>query len=1292
MRCLQFAALTAAFLCAACAAGTADIFGTTDTGPQPGEVTQDTTAVDSGVDVAPAEIVAEVEPDLVFDGVPETVEPACKPGQGCFLDPCEDGKSCLSGWCVEHLGDAVCTQLCQEECPQGWACKEYGQGPDVVFLCISNHANLCKPCAAGSDCKSVGGADDVCVSYGTEGSFCGGVCDTDADCPWGFSCKEALTVDGISTLQCTSDTGSCPCSGKAVERALWTPCTVSNDFGSCTGKRICAQDGLLPCDAALPVEETCNGLDDDCDGDVDEPDIVDGESVSLCDDGNSCTKDACAADTGCSHENLTGVECIDGDSCTVGDHCQEGACIGAPVLCDDKNPCTDDLCTITGGCDFVPNAAACDDTDPCTVNDTCKAGACGGFAVDCECDTDADCAALEDGDACNGSLVCDTAKLPHLCKVKPGSIVACTDPPDGPDAACLEPWCDPATGSCSLVPAHSGNACDDGDACTMGDACLDGTCVAGVAVNCLDDNPCTDDGCNAQTGCTHPFNTAPCNDADPCTVTDACALGACTGTGAPSCDDANPCTDDTCVPGKGCSSTANVADCDDGNACTLGDHCAAGQCTSVAITACDDGNPCTTDTCDADAGCVYTLNSLPCDDGSACTSGDTCKLGACAAGPEVECDDGNPCTDDVCNPKSGCLHTANTAGCDDGNACTPSSTCKDKACVGQGTVSCTDGNVCTDDSCDPKNGCVHAINTAPCSDGNACTTVDTCDKGVCTGQNPLVCNDDNPCTDDSCNSLTGCVFSANAAPCNDGNACTLDAACKNKVCTAVKVLSCADGDPCTDDSCDPVAGCTHTLNTAACDDGDVCTTGDACTLGVCKGKAPLSCDDGNPCTDDSCTPLAGCVHTANTAACDDGNACTTGDTCVKTVCEGKGTLSCNDSNFCTDNQCDPKLGCVFPNNTLPCNDANACTTVDVCKDGSCQGTVPPVCDAAAWCLANKCIATCVNASCVPASGCKYDLLPGCCGNGITEPPEACDDGNAQNGDGCSALCKSELASHWQLTGNPDPSVPFNAISVCFRYPNNLTNGIWHSQTNTIVVGEFSTPGYWAHKANTGGYPSSPNNGSGYYGRMVIMPGNNLVAYSIVGSNDGMNSATAQQLRLATINVNTGLLGSPYTPVYSDSYTGWCNVLSSSATELFCYDGTSVVRKYLTKPGSGDLALQATVTLSGQALPSGAGCNNGHCYAGTFAWDGKYMYFADGQTGSNNLKYWVYNADGTFKSTYTMSGGGGVNGLYFDWSVGRYAIHDGYGYRTGGTVYDCSGGGTSDSQCYGTTSPWHTPVL
>src|SRR5439155_1632826 len=183
--------------------------------------------------------------------------------------------------------------------------------------------------------------------------------------------------------------------------------------------------------------------------------------------------------------------------------------------------------------------------------------------------------------------------------------------------------------------------------------------------------------------------------------------------------------------------------CSDGNACTTGDHCSSGSCVGTPVL-CNDNNSCTDDSCNPGTGmCVYVNNDAnTCSDGNACTTGDHCSSGTCVGTPVV-CNDGNSCTDDSCNPGTGmCVYVNNDANsCSDGNACTTGDHCSSGSCVGTPVV-CNDSNSCTDDSCNPGTGmCVYVNNDAnPCSDGNACTTGDHCSSGSCVGT-PVLCND-----------------------------------------------------------------------------------------------------------------------------------------------------------------------------------------------------------------------------------------------------------------------------------------------------------------------------------------------------------------------------------------------------------------------------------------------------------------------------------------------------------------------------------------------------------------------
>ena len=894
------------------------------------------------------------------DAVPDVPQLGCQPGEGCFLDKCASNATCQSGWCVEHLGDGVCTKACQDECPAGWTCQQVaGTEPDVVFICVSDFANLCKPCASNADCGTVG-KQDVCLDYGDEGSFCGGTCVADDDCPWGFSCGTTVTVDGSELEQCVSDTGSCPCSDKSVSLGLATPCTIENEFGACPGHRICTEDGLADCDAVVPATEECNGLDDDCNGLFDE---------TTCDDDFDCTADSCEPDEGCVHEFLENGECADGNPCTVADHCVAGECTGSPVPCNDDNPCTDNSCDETGGCIFTANQNDCDDEIPCTIGDHCKDAECVGAPVECGCQNDEDCAPLENGDICDGTLYCDTSSLPFECTVVPDSAIECPEP-GGPHASCLLAACDPLTGECSQVPDNEGLACSDGDMCTIGEICQEGECAGGDPLNCNDGNVCTDDLCDDQDGCQHAPDDKGCQDGSICTVNDTCSEGECLPGQPLACDDSNACTDDSCAPNIGCVYETNEAQCNDANPCTTGDHCDAGKCVPAVMLDCDDGNPCTDDSCEADKGCVHSLNQNPCDDGNACTADDQCSSGWCS-GQFLACDDGNVCTDDSCDQELGCQNLANDKPCTDATVCTVGDHCEDGECVSTGELDCDDDNLCTDDACNEDLGCVHKNNNAPCNDGDDCTQDDQCQDGGCAGGDAVTCNDDVDCTVDQCVSPGGCQ-------------------------SVPSDVACDDDDLCTDDSCDLDNGCIHSLNQAPCDDGNPCTDGDLCAAGICEGGELTECDDGNVCTEGTCQGNQGCVYAPVAGDCDDDNPCTTNDSCQLGACTGA-PLPCDDGVACTTDECTAEAGCVSTADDDLCDDDNVCTTNSCDPDAGCGATpAEGACDGG-QCADGECIPDCVPAC--AGKKCGDDGCDGTCGT--------CDDGFNCSGGSCVEVGNNE---------------------------------------------------------------------------------------------------------------------------------------------------------------------------------------------------------------------------------------------------------------------------------------------
>ncbi|MBW2389094.1 MAG: hypothetical protein JRG89_11740, partial [Deltaproteobacteria bacterium] len=532
--------------------------------------------------------------------------------------------------------------------------------------------------------------------------------------------------------------------------------------------------------------------------------------------------------------------CDDGDLCTTTDSCSAGACVaGAPLDVDDGNLCTDDSCDPLTGAVYADNTAPCDDGSVCSTIDACSGGTCvggapldvddGNLCTDDSCDPVLGGVYVDNTVSCDDGNACTTA---DACSA--GACVA--GAPLGVDDGnvCTDDSCDPATGA---VYVNNAASCEDGSACTTADSCSAGACVGGAPLVVDDGNVCTDDSCDPLVGAVYANNTASCEDGNACTTADTCSAGAC-ASGAPlDVDDGNLCTDDSCDPAVGGVYVNNTVGCDDGDACTTADACIAGACAGGPGLDVDDGNLCTDDSCDPAVGAVYVDNSVGCDDGNACTTADTCSAGACAAGAPLDVDDGNLCTDDSCDPAVGAVYVDNAAPCDDGDACSTADACSAGSCVAGAPLDVDDGNDCTDDSCDPAIGAVYANNTAPCEDGTACTIGDSCSAGVCVAGAPLDVDDGNLCTDDSCDPVVGAVNANNTAACDDGDACTTADSCSGGACAAGSPLIVDDGNLCTDDSCDPLLGAVHADNTTACEDGDSCTSGDVCGGGVCTAGA-----------------------------------------------------------------------------------------------------------------------------------------------------------------------------------------------------------------------------------------------------------------------------------------------------------------------------------------------------------------------------------------------------------------------------------------------------------------------
>ncbi len=818
----------------------------------------------------------------------------CDDGDPCTADDCSDGV------CASAPLPADATVACEDDntCTVGDHCEGGScKGGANVCLCQNdadcagkNGGNLCAGtwfCAVQQDGSRAcqlnpatvvicdGSSDTPCQKNLCEPSsgLCGVVqfgegdpCEDGVFCTVGETCQKGQCKGGTDVC-CTAD----------------VDCAKVEDGDACNGTLFCNL-AIGKCQLNPQTIVTCPSVDDTicakntCDtktGACKPKPTADGE---LCDDGNPCTPSESCKGGACTATANTclcqsDADCADkddGDPCNGTSYCdlKDKTCKTNPatvVVCPsvDDTTCSKNTCDPKDGqCKQKPvfDGTACNaDDNPCTPNDACKAGACEIDTVNtCVCSTNADCAAQDDGDLCNGSLFCektDDAGNPlakGTCKVNPSTVVSC---PSVDNTACTVSLCQPKTGKCAMTFVHQGEVCDDGDPCTKGDVCENGQCKAGGDI-CL---------CKADQDC------LPQEDGDACNGTLYCAKDALPWScqvkpsSVITCPTVNDsyCQKSICQPLTGlCVLTPLHIDepCDDGDVCTVNTVCKGGFCFDPLADSggkCNDGNPCTTDSCDKTLGCIYKANTATCEDGDPCTEGDLCASKVCKPGKAKVCSDGNPCTTDLCNKQTGCVTFANSDPCTDGDACTLGDTCKGGQCVPGDAKVCKDTNPCSADTCDSKTGnCVF----------------DTQISGS------IICDDGVPCTLDDCNSITGCSHIAADKACDDKVDCTTDTCSLTAGCLHLADdLACDDDDACTTDSCVAGIGCKHAgvVDGTPCLDSDPCTVGDTCKAGKCAaGTAIPAC---------SVDPTQ-CKGKSNGTACNDGDACTKGETCGGGVC------------------------------------------------------------------------------------------------------------------------------------------------------------------------------------------------------------------------------------------------------------------------------------------------------------------------------------------------------------------------------------------------------------------------
>ncbi len=453
--------------------------------------------------------------------------PSCGDGVRDSGEGCDDGNSvdddgCTNGCALPSCGDGIVQA--GEECDDGNSVETDGCLPTCTAARCGDHVVE----AGVEECD--GEPDRTCATdCGTTGTQ---AC---VDCGWSAACTPPAETCNGSDDDCDGDADEdFPC----VQGATDAPCETS--CGSVGTGPCSVACSAAPPEACAPPIEICNGLDDDCDGRTD--------------NGFPCIQLTVAACTTSCGSSGTGL-------CSAGCETPEpSACLPPAESCnamdDDCDGTTDDEFACIQGA-LTPCTTSCGSTGQGICSASCRVPTGGGCSPPAE--------------ACNGrDDDCDTAIDDGFACIQGAVGIACVTTCGSTGTGICGVGCDvPGPASC-IPPIESCNGADDdcdggideSFACVRGAPGIACTTTCGSAGTGTCTSSCTSP---SSADCTPPPEVCNGVDDDCDTVRDdgfACIQGSASAACTTSCGSTGrgPCST-TCTPAPPASCTAPLETC-----------------------------------------------------------------------------------------------------------------------------------------------------------------------------------------------------------------------------------------------------------------------------------------------------------------------------------------------------------------------------------------------------------------------------------------------------------------------------------------------------------------------------------------------------------------------------------------------------------------------------------------------------------------------------------------------------------------------------------------------------------